>query len=273
MGDAAGAFWVPTRPRTYNVAMLSNIRVVLVSPSGPANIGAVCRAMSNFGLADLVIVTPRCQVRDPAAVAYAARGQAVLEAARVVPDLKTGLAGCVRSYATSSKLGLYRRQAAITPEQAAAEALRLSSAGTVAFAFGREDYGLQTRELLHFDRIVSIPASESYPVLNLAAAVTIVCYELRRSWLALEGRSALPMAIQPGLATDDQKQVMFERLFDALQAVGFFFGQNPDHLKYALRHLLGRVELTVNEADILIGLARQVRWYVDHHPQRIDPPL
>jgi tRNA/rRNA methyltransferase len=252
--------------------MLSRVRIVLVSPSGPANIGAVCRAMANMGLTELVIVAPRCDVRAEAAVAYAAHGQPVLDAARVVPDIQAALAGCVRSYATSSKLGLYRRQAAITPAEAAPEALHSAAAGPVAFAFGREDYGFQNRDLLHFDRVVSIPAAESYPVLNLAAAVTVICYELRRAWLALAGKAALPMALDPGLVTDEKKQVMFERLFDALDAVGFFYGQSPDHLKYALRHLFGRIELSVNEVDILIGLARQIRWYVDHHPQRSDPP-
>ncbi len=252
--------------------MLSRVRIVLVSPSGPANVGAVCRAMANMGLADLVIVAPRCDVHDEAAIAYAAHARPLLDAVRVVPDMRSGLAGCVRSYATSSKLGLYRRQAAITPAEAAEEALRLAAAGPVAFAFGREDYGLQNRDLLQFDRIVAIPAAEAYPVLNLAAAVMVVCYELRRAWLALESKAPLPLAIDPGVATDEKKQVMFERLFEALDAVGFFFGQSPDHLKYALRHLLGRVEMGVNEVDILIGMARQIQWYVDHHPERRDPP-
>ncbi len=253
-------------------AMLEHVRIVLVSPSGPANVGAVCRAMANLGLSDLVLVAPRCDLNDPSAVAYAAGGGRVLEAARVVADIPAALSDCIRSYATSSKLGLYRRQAAITPRVAAREALPLTAAGRVAFVFGREDYGLKTQELLHFDRLVTIPAAEAYPVLNLAAAVTVVCYELRCAWLEQAGRPALPMTIDSGPAPDEKKRVMFDRLFDALAAVGFFFGQNPDHLKYALRHLLGRVELSVNEVDILIGLARQIRWYVDHHPQRIDPP-
>jgi TrmH family RNA methyltransferase len=251
--------------------MLSRVRIVLVSPSGPANVGAICRAMTNMGLADLVLVAPRCDIHDEAAIAYAAHARPLLDAARIVPDIPRGLAGCVRAYATSSKLGLYRRQAAITPAEAAEEALRLAAHGRVAFAFGREDYGLPNRALLHFDRIVAIPAEKAYPVLNLAAAVTVLCYELRRAWLALAGQAPLPLAIAPGLATDEKKQVMFERLFDALDAVGFFFGQSPDHLKYALRHLLGRLELGVNEVDILIGMARQIRWYVDQHPDRRVP--
>lgn len=252
--------------------MLTRVRIVLISPSGPANVGAVCRALANMGLAELVVVAPRCNIYDEAAAAYAVHALHVLERARVVPDVPTALDGCVRSYVTTSKLGIYRRQVAVTPEEAAVEAVGLAATGPVAIAFGREDYGIQTRELLHFDRVVTISAEESYPVLNLAAAVMIVCYELRRAALTAAGQPALPMALDSGQATDERRRVLFERLFDALDRVGFFFGQNPDHLKYAFRHLLGRVDLTVNEVDILIGMARQIRWYVDHHPQRIDPP-
>ncbi len=252
--------------------MLSRIRIVLVAPSGPANVGAACRAMANMGLSDLLIVAPRCNPHDEVAVAYAAHGGAVLENARVVPDIPTALLDCVRSYATSSKLGLYRRQAAIPPAEAAPEAIQNAQDGPVAFVFGREDYGFKNPELLHFDRVVTIPADEGYPVMNLAAAVAVVCYELRKAWLTAADRAPLPMAIDPGRATDEKKQVMFERLFEALDRVGFFFGQSPDHLKYAFRHLLGRVDMTVNEVDILIGMARQIGWYVDHHPHRSDPP-
>ncbi len=281
--------------------MLEGVRIVLVSPSSPGNVGSVCRVMANMGLGDLVVVAPRCDPHDDQAVAFAAHGTSVLERLRVVPDVPAALGDCVRSYATTSKLGLYRRQAAITPEEAAREACAFVAAGepvesppnrsasppphplttapaslpsppraapaTVAFAFGREDYGLRTEELLQFDRVVTIPADEAYPVLNLAAAVTVVAYELRKAALALRAMPTLPMAITGPPARGEQKQVLFDRLFDALERVGFLWGQSPDHLKYALRHLLGRVDLTVNEADILIGLARQIRWYVDHHPR------
>jgi TrmH family RNA methyltransferase len=253
--------------------MLDRIRIVLLSPSGPANVGAVCRAMANMGLRDLVLVAPRCDVTHEEAVGYAVHGDAILKSARVVDDIRDALTDCVRTYATSSKLGIYRRQVAVTPDQAAPEALDIArDTGPVAFVFGREDYGMTTRELLHFDRVVSIPADETYPVLNLAASVMVMCYELRRAWLASADAPPLPKAIDPGVATDATKQVLFDRFFDALEQVGFLYGQNPDHLKYSIRHLFGRVNLGVNEADILIGMAQQILWYVRHHPQRIDPP-
>lgn len=124
--------------------MLSRLRIVLVSPSGPANIGGVARIMANMGLGDLVVVAPRCEVHDAAAIAYAAHGKPVLDAARVVPDIPAALAGCVRTYATSSKLGLYRRQAAITPSEAAAEALRSAATGPSPSFSGARTTGCKT---------------------------------------------------------------------------------------------------------------------------------
>ncbi|HPM25144.1 MAG TPA: TrmH family RNA methyltransferase, partial [Phycisphaerae bacterium] len=73
--------------------MLTNVRIVLISPSGPANIGAACRAMANMGLSELVIVAPRCAVDDEVAVAYATHGVEILHAARVVADIPAALAG------------------------------------------------------------------------------------------------------------------------------------------------------------------------------------
>lgn len=251
--------------------MLEHLRIVLVSPSGRANVGSVARIMANMGLSDLVVVAPRCDIHDEQAVAYASHGKPVLDAARVVDDLPAALDGCVRTYATSSKLGMYRRQVAITPADAAREALALAESAPVALAFGRENFGLRTEELLHFDRIITIPADDAYPVLNLAAAVTVVCYELRRAWVEQTAQPELPMTLHSGYAQHDRKERLFEHLFEALDQIGFFFGQNPDHLKYALRHLLGRLDMSVNEADILIGMARQMQWYVRHHPARRDP--
>ncbi|MBN2446765.1 MAG: RNA methyltransferase [Phycisphaerae bacterium] len=246
--------------------MLERVRIVLHQPTGPANVGAVCRAMANMGLSDLVLVSPKYPTDHEQSVAYATHGVHVLESARVVDTLEEALADCVRTYATSAKLGLYRRQAAIPPNEASREAIDLTPKGSVAFAFGPENYGFRTRELLMFDRIVSIPAHADYPVLNLAAAVMIVVYEVHRAWLAVAGDGPLPMALDGDIAPDQRKQILFTKLFDALDRIGFFSEQSPDKLKYALRHLLGRVEMSVHEADIMIGMAQQIRWYADKHP-------
>ena len=251
--------------------MLERIRIVLVGPSGPANVGAVCRIMANMGLSDLVLVSPRCDPRDEQAVAYAAHAGPLLEAASVVDTIPQALEGCVKTFAATSKTGLYRRQAAMPAKAAALDAVEHTVAGPVAFALGPENHGFVTRELLHFDRVVTIPSDDSYPVLNLAAATTIICYELRQAHLTAQGR--LPKPGLPNLAPDQRKQALFDRLFDGLDRIGFFdTQQNPDHLRHALRHLFGRLDMTINEADILIGMACQMRWYADNFPRPSDPP-
>ena len=250
--------------------MLNHLRIILHRPTGPANVGAVCRAMANMGLSDLVLVSPKYPLDHEQTVAYATHGDAVRGAARIVETLEDALADCVKTYATSSKHGLYRRQACVSADVAAAEAIERTAGGQVAFAFGPESVGFLTRELLLFDRIVTIPADDSYPVMNLAAAVTVVVYELRKAWLARAEAPALPQAIAPDWAPDQRKQILFAKLFDALERIDFFSDQSPDKLKYAIRHLFGRFEMTIHEADVLIGMAQQIRWWAENHAEKTE---
>lgn len=246
--------------------MFDRLRVVLVRPIGPMNIGAIARAMANFGAHRLVLVQPACDWLGNEARTFAVHARAILENAQVVDSIPAGLAGCVTAFATTAKLGLYRRQSVLGPAEMAEVAWESAHGGDVALAFGPEDRGLLTNELLLFDRIVTIPTSDQYPVLNLAAAATILLYELFRRHPEERARGETPQALHREPATDERKQRMFEKLFDALERIGFLFGQNPEHLRYALRHLLGRASLTVIETDILLGMAAQIRWYVENHP-------
>jgi tRNA/rRNA methyltransferase len=243
--------------------MLDRVRIVLVRPQGAANLGAVCRAMHNMGLTDLVLVSPEARRDDDWAVAFAARSRKLLESAREVASIAEALEGCVASFATSGKGGFYRRRAAVDVETAAREMLDRGAGGPVAVAFGPEDRGLLQEEILLFDRVVEIPANPEYPVLNLAAAVLIVCHELRREWMRRAG--VVPSPPDDEAADDVRKRVLYEKLFAALDGIGFFSrdgnaGANPDHLKYVLRRVLGRVNLTVSETDVLIGMAQQIAY-------------
>lgn len=251
----------------YTGAMLDRIRIVLVEPNGAANVGAAARVMANMGLSDLVLVAPRCSPMDEAAVEFAAHGAEVLQSARLAESIPDALAGCVRTFATSSKSGLYHRQAMVGVGEAAADAVATLPSGPVAIAFGPERTGLLLRDLLLFDRLLTIPAAPAYPVLNLAASVVVVAYELRKAWLACAAAGALaadaPPPVEP-IADDTRKRVMFGKLFASLERIGFFRGQqNPDHLRFALRRVLGRTPLTVNEVDVLIGMAQQIDWFAE----------
>lgn len=247
--------------------MLDRIRIVLVRPQSPGNVGGVCRAMANMGLSDLRIVAPECDLAAPEARWRAARAETTLDSATVVASIGEALGGCVVSYATSAKGGFHRRQIAVTPRVAAAGAL--DAAGPVAMVFGPEDRGLVQEELLHFDRLIEIPANPAYGALNLAAAVQVVAYELYLESLVRAGLPPLPP--MEDAAPDERKRVMFEKLFAALDRIGFFaYQQDPNHLRYAIRRVLGRCVMSANEVDVFIGVAQQIQSFANRSERRGD---
>jgi tRNA/rRNA methyltransferase len=160
-------------------------RVVLVSPKHQGNVGAVARAMANFGLADLWLVAPRCHVGREAE-AMAVHGADVLAAATVVATLDEALADRTVVVATSARPRTADAHASSTPEAALA---RLHGhAG--ALVFGPEDTGLSNAALDRSDVVLTIPTAP-YASLNLAQAVVLLAY------LWFVGRPAAAQALGP----------------------------------------------------------------------------
>ncbi|HTD32003.1 MAG TPA: RNA methyltransferase [Steroidobacteraceae bacterium] len=233
----------------------TSIRVVLVSPSHPGNIGAVARAMKNMALEELVLVRPR-QFPDPEATARASGAHDVLGAARVVGTLAEALRGCGFVAATTSReRDQYFR---VLDVRAAAprivtEALRAPT----AVVFGAERTGLTNEELETAHVLIRIPASDAYASLNLAMAVQVVAYELFRA------RGVAVPAAAPGaapLASAADMQRLFEHLAQVLEQIDFRDRtQSGTHLMARIRRFLQRAELDENEVNILRGILTAVQ--------------
>src|SRR5947208_3461593 len=169
--------------------MIERCRIVLVRPHYPGNLGATARVMRNFGLTDLVLVDPVASVNDLDARRMATHGLAVLDAARVVPDLGAAVADCVFTLATSALSGGVIRESVVgTPEEKFPELLAAARSGPIAVVFGPEPHGLTTAEVARCHGLVHIPVDPAFPALNLAQAVAICCYELYRLPSASGGR-------------------------------------------------------------------------------------
>ena len=134
--------------------------------------------------------------------------------------------------------------------------LDAAAAAPVAMLFGPEDHGLTNDDLRACQRLIAIDTSPAYASLNLAQAVLLVCYELRRA--ALAGRRARPAGASPPPAADGAAHV--RHLQRALLSIGFLHPQNPEHIMFALRALFGRTALEDHEVRILLGIARQIEW-------------
>jgi tRNA/rRNA methyltransferase len=178
------------------LGLLQQLRLILVEPAGPLNVGAVARVMKNMGLYQLVLVNPRCHPQDPLARQMAVHGADILDRARVVGSLAEALAGCQRVAATTGRQQP-QAQTLETPEAVMAWLLPAHPQDPLraALIFGPEDRGLSNQELVLAQRWVRIPASDTYPSLNLAQAVGVCSYVLHR--LAIADVSPAPRTTSP----------------------------------------------------------------------------
>lgn len=247
---------------------LSHTRVILVQPHYPGNIGAAARVMRNMGIHDLVLVNPLANHLDAAAKQMSTQGEEILHRARVVAHLDEALGDCVVVVATSARTGgLFRNQNVLGPAQAMPHLVEaLTQDRPAGLVFGPEPTGLSNADIARAQYLITIPTDDAYPALNLAQAVAICLYQLRVAW---EQRT--PVLSDPSnlRANIDAQERMFQQLQNSLEEIHFLYGDKADALMHALRHLLGRANLSEMEVKLLQGLARQIRWFVDQKPKTL----
>lgn len=231
---------------------LDHIRIVLCRTSHPGNIGSTARAMKTMGLSRLYLVRPR---KFPHEESYALASGAtdVLENIQICDTLEDALTGCTLAIGlTARKRELSHR--AISPREAAAEALQIAAQQEVALVFGGETNGLSNEELIRCQRLAHIPANPEYSSLNLAAAVQVLAYELRMA-LELTPRAA---AKQVELATHDEAEGFYSHLEQTLIDIGFLDPAQPKRLMSRLRRLFTRAGLQKEEVNILRGILKSI---------------
>jgi TrmH family RNA methyltransferase len=241
---------------------LANIRVVLTRTSHPGNIGAAARAMKTMGLAQLVLVDPAV-FPNSQADAMASGASDVLANARVCATLAEALADVTLALGVSAR----RRDIVadvLMPDEASARLLVEAQAAPVALVFGNETSGLSNEELGLCQGLVTIPANPEYSSLNLAAAVQVLSYEIRRAWL---GQTRWP---QPEFdaASGDEVEKFYQHLETALVELEFLNPGSPGKLMLKLRRLFARTRLAKEEVNILRGIltaAQEAR----HVPGRV----
>ncbi len=225
---------------------MPTIRVVLVEPKNEGNVGAVARAMKNFGAEDLVLVNP-CALGVEARQ-RAMRGIEILEAARTVGDLEAALNETDLIIGTSGVDTESEKRFArisMTPRDFASRVAKMD--GRVAVLFGREDFGLLEEELRRCDLFFTIPASPDYAILNLSHAVTILLYEL------LPAR-----AIKRGTreASGMEKEKLHEA-FEALLAETNYPAHKRARTQVMFRRLIGRAVPSKWEFHALMGVIQR----------------
>src|SRR5271165_5804940 len=114
--------------------MTSLVRIVLIDPSHPGNIGSVARAMKNMSLSDLVLVRPR-SFPHAEANALAAGADDILAGARIAATVAEAIADCAFIAGTTSRPRAYYWEFT-TPRDVAGRIAGLPEDQRAALLFG-----------------------------------------------------------------------------------------------------------------------------------------
>jgi len=239
---------------------LGNIRIILVEPLYGGNVGSVCRAMANSGIKALTLVNPKPLDMGEARMMACHAGH-VLEGRCECATLAEAVADCTLVIGTSAREGLYRQHAR-PPREWAPVILDAAAQGPVALVFGREDKGLSNDELALCNRIIQIPTASDCPSLNLSQAVLICCHEI-----FVRADVYQPPEEKSVAATSELRERMFGIWRELLLKIGFMEPDKADHMMQGIRRLMGRGAVTEDDVRIMMGIARQADWAVDHRPR------
>ena len=230
------------------------IRVVLVDPTHPGNIGATARAMKNMGLRELHLVRPQF-FPSSEAIARASGAEDVLQAARVHDDFAAAIADCGLVVGTTAR-HRYLPWQIVEPRECAARVVQAARVDHVAMVFGAERMGLTNTELARCNLLVTIPTDPEYSSLNLAMAVQVVAYEI---WLAMRPDAVGTPERDVPLATAEEMSRLYAHIEQVLEEIDFRDRTGGGYLMARIRQLFNRAQPDQNEMNILRGILTAVQ--------------
>src|SRR5229473_5402423 len=234
---------------------LDNLRVVLVATRNPLNMGAAARAMSNFGVRRLRVVNPyEVAFREARSAVGAA---ALLAKAEQYENVAEAVADCklVVGTTVAGRRELQHRLHRL--DKGARAIIRQLKTGPVALLFGSERFGLSNEELSHCHWLMRIPTREEHGSMNLGQAVAVCLYELVRGRKTAAAKGTLGKT--RAVASSGEVERLTLVLLKVLRDVGYV-KPRAVAAEEKLRRLVRRLELNPNDAEVLLGMVRQIAW-------------
>ncbi len=238
---------------------LDNLRVVLVATRNPLNIGAVARAMSNFGVMRLRVVNPyeaafreaRSAVGASDLLAKAEQFDGVAEA---VADCKLVIGTTVAGPRRDLQHRLQRL------ENGARAIKSQMKTGPVALLFGSERYGLSNQDLSHCHWLMRIPTREEHGSMNLGQAVAICLYEVIRGRKTAPAKTTRGGKEEKSPAKSGEVERMTQQLFQILDVSGYVKPRAAEATEENLRRVIRRMKLNSTDTVYWLGMLRQIAW-------------
>ncbi len=238
----------------------SNLKVILVEPNGPLNVGSVARLCSNFEVDELRIVSPKCDIFSLEAKKMALKGHKFLENCKIFDDLQKAIFDCDLVLASCGRIDVNKNSFFGSSEDIVDWTLSFKRINNLAIIFGREDRGLTNSELLLANKTFTIPTSQNNPSLNLSHAVSIALYELNKSSKRNFERELKVF----NLASSKQIHDSFSEIEELLLKVGYLLKHTSKAKISKFKNFILRANTSIHEINVLRGIVHQINWFLNN---------
>jgi len=230
---------------------MDQIRIILVRPSHPGNIGAAARAMKNMGFNQLYLVDPE-DFPSEVAIARASGAEDLLQHAIVCNELEQAIVDCQFVITTTARNRSLQWDN-LDARSMAANIVSENQTSQVAVVFGPERTGLSNQEIELSHQLVHIPVDEGFSSMNLAAAVMLICYEIRMA-LIDQPKSYISESEIELKATSGQVEGFVKHLFEVMDQIGFLTNKPYERLSGRIRRLFNRSRMSEQDINIMRGI-------------------
>ncbi len=225
--------------------------VLLVRPQLGENIGAVARAMSNFGLSDLRIAAPRDGWPNKRAEETASGGESIVKAAKIFPNFTSAMHDIQLAFATTARPRDMEKRV-VTPDAAVKEITQ--NDGKIALVFGPERTGLENEEIAWCDTLVTIPTAPENSSLNIAQSAVVLFYE----WWKQSQTPNVTRSL-PSIAPKEDWQGLFQQLEEYLDEVNYYRVADKKIIMWQnLQNMLLRGQWSGQEVRTFRGMLRSI---------------
>ena len=238
----------------------SNLKVILVEPKGPLNVGSIARLCSNFEVDELRIVSPKCNVFSLEAKKMALKGQKYLDESKIFKKIEDAIFDCDLVLASCGRIEVSKDSFFESSENIFNWTSSFKKINNLAIIFGREDSGLTNNELLLANKTFNIPTSKNNPSLNLSHAVSIVLYELNKP-----SKKNLNNELKVfNLASSKEVHDTFVEIEEMLLRVGYLLKHTSKAKISKFKNFILRANTSMHEINVLRGIVHQIKWFLNN---------
>ena len=238
-----------------NTKQIHNLKIILVEPNGPINVGSIARLCSNFNVSELRVVSPNCDIYSLDSKKMAMKGISYLNNCMIYESLSSALLDCDLILATCGRINLSKRDRQSSLQEASRWINKFKNIKNLAIIFGREDRGLSNDELLLAQKVFTIETTNN-PSLNLSHAVSIVLYELCKSF----NYKNIKYRKDFDLANPIQIENTFKDLNKLLLKIGYLLPHTSKSKMSKFKKYIFKAETSKQELNTLRGIIHQINW-------------